>query len=413
MKTIQFRSQTGSESALVTVTGDILPGHGSLPKVLADPAAILRQIQPVLDRADLRIGQFETPLTNADNPIAKSGPNLKCPPEAVGFLAAGRFDVALLANNHIGDHGPEPVLETLDTLRRNGIKTVGAGRNLADAAEILYCQAGPFKLGIVNLAEYEFGVARRDFPGCNPLNLPENLRRIREARKNADHVLVVMHGGNEYNPFPSPRVGNLCRAFVEAGASAVVNIHPHCPQGIEYYQNVPVIYSPGNFFFPSRWQTFNRGDFWYNGYLPTFRFDRDGVYALDLAFYYFTDGENAEIIPYQGEAEEEFAAYLVEISRDLEDAARLEEHFNCWCALRADEMLPVIDRAAGAWQAPQERQKELLPLRNLFSCDAHCELVTNLLRLLERGELEAWRKRSGELDRFRQVRWATLPGNGA
>ncbi|MGE4565231.1 MAG: CapA family protein [Victivallaceae bacterium] len=410
MKTIQFRPPSSPESALVTVTGDILPGHGSLPKVLANPAAILRQIQPDLNRANLRICQFETPLTNADTPIAKSGPNLKCPPEAAGFLSAGHFDVALLANNHIGDHGPLPVLETIDTLHYHHIKTVGAGRNLADAAAILYCQAGPFQLGIVNFAEYEFGVARRDFPGCNPLNLPENLRQIREAKKNADHVLVVMHGGNEYNPFPSPRVSHLCHAFVEAGAGAVVNIHPHCPQGIEYYQNTPIVYSPGNFFFPSRWQPFDRASFWYNGYLPAFRFDRNGVFAIDLTFYFFTDGEDAEIIPYQGEAEEEFAAYLAEISRDLEDAARLEEHFNCWCALRADEMLPIIDRAAGAWQTPDQRMKELLPLRNLFSCDAHCELVTNLLRLLERGELDAWRKRAGELDRFRQVRWADLVG---
>ncbi len=405
MKTIQFRSRTGTADALVAVTGDILPGHGSLAKVLAAPAAILRKIQPVLDRADLRIGQFETPLTSADTPIAKSGPNLKCPPEAAGFLQAGRFDIALLANNHIGDYGPQPVLETIDILRRSGIKTVGAGRNLADAAAILYCQAGPFRLGIVNFAENEFGGARRDFPGCNPLNLPENLRQIREAQKNADHVLAVMHGGNEYNPFPSPRVSNLCRAFVEAGAAAVVNIHPHCPQGIEYYAGTPIVYSPGNFFFPSRWQSFDRLDFWYNGYLPAFRFDCDGVYGLDLAFYYFTDGAEAEIIPYQGEAEELFAGYLAEISRDLEDSARLEEHFNCWCALRADEMLPILDRASGAWQAPAERAKELLPLRNLFSCDAHCELVTNLLRLLERGELDAWRARTGELDRFRKVRW--------
>lgn len=410
MKTIQFRPQTSSESALVTVSGDILPGHGSLAKVLANPTAILRQILPALDRANLRIGQFETPLTNADTPIAKSGPNLKCPPEAARFLAAGHFDVALLANNHIGDHGPLPVLETLDTLHHHNIKTVGAGRNLADAAEILYCQAGPFKLGIVNLAEYEFGVARHDFPGCNPLNLPENLRKIREAKKNADHVLVVMHGGNEYNPFPSPRVRNLCRAFVEAGAGAVVNIHPHCPQGIEYFHNAPIIYSPGNFFFPSCWQPFDRANFWFNGYLPALHFDRDGVYALDLTFYYFTNDENAEIIPYQGKAEEEFAAYLAEISQDLEDAGRIEEHFNCWCALRADEMLPILDRAAGAWQTPEERTKELMPLRNIFSCDAHCELVTNLLRLLERGELETWRQRSGELDRFRKVRWAELAG---
>ncbi len=402
MKTMEFRPQVGSESALVAVTGDILPGHGSIEKVLSEPAAILARIQETLDRADLRIGQFETPLTDAETPIAKSGPNLKCPPGAVGFLKAGHFDVALLANNHIGDYGPEPVLETLEILHNNGIKTVGAGCNLADAGKVLYVQAGPFRLGIVNLAEYEFGVARRDFPGCNPLDPPANLRKIREAKANADHVLVVMHGGNEYNPFPSPRVSSLCRSFVEAGAAAVVNIHPHCPQGIEFYQGSPIVYSPGNFFFPSRWAAFDRANVWFNGYLPAIRFDRSGAWALDLAFYYFNDDE---IVPYQGEAEEKFCNYLLDLSRDLDNPELLEDRFNLWCALRADEVMLIIDRAAGAWQTPETRTGDLLPLRNLYGCQAHCELVANLLRLFERGELEALRVRVPELDRYRGVCW--------
>ncbi|MGR5961944.1 CapA family protein [Bacillus paranthracis] len=39
--------------------------------------------------------------------------------------------------------------------------------------------------------------------------------------------------------------------MVTAGADAIVGSHPHWLQGFEYYNNVPVAYSLGNFLFPS------------------------------------------------------------------------------------------------------------------------------------------------------------------
>ena len=36
--------------------------------------------------------------------------------------------------------------------------------------------------------------------------------------------------------------------MVEAGADAIVGSHPHWLQGFEYYNNVPVAYSLGNFY---------------------------------------------------------------------------------------------------------------------------------------------------------------------
>ncbi|MGR5908122.1 CapA family protein [Bacillus paranthracis] len=38
--------------------------------------------------------------------------------------------------------------------------------------------------------------------------------------------------------------------MVTAGADAIVGSHPHWLQGFEYYNNVPVAYSLGNFFIP-------------------------------------------------------------------------------------------------------------------------------------------------------------------
>ena len=67
-------------------------------------------------------------------PIRKSGPNLRGLPENISFLSAGRFDCAILANNHLGDYGPSGVLQTLDLLDARHIGHVGgrpqSGRQL-------------------------------------------------------------------------------------------------------------------------------------------------------------------------------------------------------------------------------------------------------------------------------------------
>jgi len=44
----------------------------------------------------------------------------------------------------------------------------------------------------------------------------------------------------------------LAYAFIDAGADAIVGGHPHCLQGIEYYNDVPIFYSMSNFSFSSK-----------------------------------------------------------------------------------------------------------------------------------------------------------------
>ena len=45
------------------------------------------------------------------------------------------FNGVSAAGNHATDWGPEPLLDTTDLLRANGIQAIGAGRNLAEAGQ--------------------------------------------------------------------------------------------------------------------------------------------------------------------------------------------------------------------------------------------------------------------------------------
>ena len=128
-----FREPVSPVRLKIVVGGDFCPGEAGAALVRDGRAAhVFAPLAPFLDDADWRLVQFETPLPAAAAPIPKTGPNLIAAPETADILR-GRFDVALLANNHVGDHGPQGVLDTIRELQSRGFRTVGAGPDLAAA----------------------------------------------------------------------------------------------------------------------------------------------------------------------------------------------------------------------------------------------------------------------------------------
>ena len=183
---------------------------------------------------------------------------------------------------------------------------------------------------------------------------------------------------------------DLLGAFVEAGASAVVNIHTHCPQGMEVYQGAPIVYSTGNFFFPMReQQPFDPDNLWYTGYVPRFTFDRNGAVAVEILPCRFLESP-WRVEPLDEKAVRRFGEYFDTLS-DL--IAETRSCFEAWCTIvggwnfesirRATEGAPFADPGA------IEVRKQILPLRNLFTCEAHKEMMDTYLRLIETGRLSA------------------------
>ncbi len=401
----QWRS--GKEKKVsIAFAGDICPHKSAEAPILAGKSAeILRDIQPALDRADLRVAQWETVISDHPAPTLKCGPNLIVAPGCEAFLEAGRFDVALMANNHTGDHGPAGVLSTLEKLHAAGIRTVGAGKSAADAAKALHLEKNGFRISILNFCEMEFGTAYEDVPGANAMDEMENLRQIAEERKTNDIVLVVIHGGNEHNPVPSPRMRKTYRAFARAGASAVVNIHAHCPQGIEFEEGVPIVYSPGNFFFSDMGEL-DFSNFWWSGYLPRLTFDSEGAFEIELTPYSFSpDPWKIEVL--RGGQRQWFLDYLDRISTLLKTEG--EHWFDLWCAYRYGMPLGWIQNAPAAAlsenPADPEGLRKLPAVRHMLTCQAHCELSRRSMLLLERGRIAALQKELPKLQELRTARF--------
>jgi poly-gamma-glutamate synthesis protein (capsule biosynthesis protein) len=355
--------------------------------------AAFGDVLTALRNKDLSVVNLECPLTKSNSPIYKSGPNLKADPKAVECIKAGGFDIVNLANNHIADYGSLAVNETIFLLQSNKIKHVGAGSSISRASKPLRVQCKGKVIVFLAFAEHEFNWADEKNAGAWPLDPIINVSQIREAKTDSDFVAVLVHGGNEYNPVPSPRIVKTYRAFVDAGATVVVGTHPHVPQGYEVYRGAPIFYSLGNFVFDSE-QKHTREQLWAKSYMVQLNFQENSV-------------KDIEIIPYRALAETgcltllkdkelgEFVTYVDFLSRILKDDGEIKKYWYAWCALMGPKWLrwlslcsPIaLTHTVLHWKH-FGAMKCFLAARNLITCEAHNDILNTYMDLVVKNQLE-------------------------
>lgn len=235
------------------------------------------EVRPIIESADYSIVNFEFPVVldkDAAKPIPKCGPNLQGTIDAVAAVKYAGFKCCTLANNHILDQGEQCCLDTKKELEKSGVNTVGADSNLSEAGEIFYKEIDGETLAIINCCEHEFTIATETSAGANPLNPVRQYYAIKEARKKADFVLVIVHGGHEHYQLPSPRMQETYRFFINAGADAVINHHQHCYSGYEVCNGNPIFYGLGNFCFDD---PKSRNSIWNEGYMVILSFEQKQI----------------------------------------------------------------------------------------------------------------------------------------
>src|SRR5262245_12129566 len=107
---------------------------------------------------------------------------------------------------------------------------------------------------------YQLGESFDIVTKCNQRDVEENLRQVREARRQADFVIVSLHNQDTLGRSwlhaakitdieTQPEfVADFARACIEAGADLLAIHGPHMFMGVEIYKGKPIFYSLGNFF---------------------------------------------------------------------------------------------------------------------------------------------------------------------
>lgn len=228
--------------------------------------------------ADELVVNLECAVTESENRIKKFGPHLKAPFGTCEVLKGAGVTFVTLSNNHIFDFGKEGVKDTMKELDKNGIKYTGYGKNEADSRNDYIIERDGLKIAVIDVCEHEYTYALENREGARPYDPYDTSDDIAAAKKKADYVIVVYHGGKEFCRYPSPRLYKLCRSMIKHGADVVLCQHSHCVGCYENYEGGHILYGQGNFYFiDKRVYGTEKEDLWNNGLAVVLDVDKSGI----------------------------------------------------------------------------------------------------------------------------------------
>lgn len=372
-----------SDEVRILITGDFYGGNRINDLIMRDQySKIFNDFLPYIQSSDISITNLESPLTSSDNPISKTGPVLKSNPNLVNALKFAGFNLVTLANNHIMDYGKIGLEETIHILERNEIDYVGAGLNFQKASETKHKTLKDKKIALINIAENEWSTTKGNQPGAHPLDPMTNFNTISQAKRSADFVFIIVHGGHEMYNLPSPRMKQTYRFLIDAGADAVVGHHTHCFSGYEIYKEKIIIYSLGNFLFDSKQQ---RNTDWNRGYAVQFKINDKIEFEL---IPYIQNDSSAGLALLGSDQKEVFFKELSRLNGVIEDDTKLAEKFV--------EYINKVSKSYNSYLEPHSyrilhflQNRNLLPsllskkkkrlYNNLIRCESHRDVILNLL----------------------------------
>lgn len=258
----------------ILVAGDFCPQNRVAELVENGDYSFLDDVKETIKRVDYSVVNFECPVTYGDEKPNLERLSLHCSENGMDAISYAGFNCVTLANNHFRDWGDGGVSSTLNACKKYGIDYVGGGDNLESAQKTLIKTINEERIAIINCCEHEFSLASSTRGGSNPLNLVNQYNAIQQARALVKYVIVIVHGGHEHFQYPSNRMIESYRFFIDAGADAVINHHQHCISGYEIYKNRPIFYGIGNFCFDMQNPPTS---LWHTGYMVGLELDDNKV----------------------------------------------------------------------------------------------------------------------------------------
>lgn len=220
-----------------------------------DYTSLYANIKPEIEKADIAVIDQETILGGSS--FEYTGYPLFNSPWEIGDAAidAG-FDIFNCATNHTMDMGWAGIEKELEYFSgKENVVALGINADERDYNSITYYEKNSITFALLN---YTFGTngipLPEDKPWCvNLLDKDKVTADIKEARENADVVIVFPHWGTENSHDVSDYQKEYTKLFSDLGVDIVIGCHPHVLQPVEWVTNestgkkMIVYYSLGNF----------------------------------------------------------------------------------------------------------------------------------------------------------------------
>lgn len=229
---------------------------GSMKNVIAP------ELMQEMTQADVCLVNNEFSYSDRGVPLAEKTYTFRSKPENVNLLSEMGVDIVALANNHAYDYGKDAFLDTLTILDEAGIERVGGGKDLGEASKPVFFEVNGIKIGYLAATQIE-RTANPDTKGATESEpgvlrcftdseLEHFLSLVASTKEECDFLVAFLHWGTESTDvldWAQPYQADL---IAKAGANLIVGAHPHVLQGVDVVNQVPVIYSLGNYWFNSK-----------------------------------------------------------------------------------------------------------------------------------------------------------------
>ena len=242
-----------------------------------DPQSMFRHVSGVLKQGDICFCQLETTLSIRGTPLPQARLPMRAHLNSAPALSEAGFQVISFASNHCMDFGQEAFFDTIDAIKANGMESIGAGANIAEARRPAILERNATRIAFLAYNSIlPFGYwAETDRPGCAPLrawtfyepvepdqpgsrcrihtfphkdDLQAMTTDIESARSAADIVILSIHWGIHFVPAQlATYQREIARKAIDCGVDLILGHHPHILKGIEVYKGKVIMYSLGNF----------------------------------------------------------------------------------------------------------------------------------------------------------------------
>jgi poly-gamma-glutamate capsule biosynthesis protein CapA/YwtB (metallophosphatase superfamily) len=201
--------------------------------------------------ADLFVVNLEG-IPSLRDPDAKPRYDFRFPPERLGELKTQGVDAVSLANNHADDAGKVGLIDGIRALEKAGIASFGAGENESKACQPWRTERKGIKLAVFGISYFEAGAAGPDEAGVAALPVHQEIleAEIRKARDAGEQVIVMVHGGDEYDVRVTDEQRQWARWLAARGVNFIAGAHSHVLQREEFHGGAVILHSLGNAVYP-------------------------------------------------------------------------------------------------------------------------------------------------------------------
>ncbi|WP_457617694.1 CapA family protein [Lutibacter sp.] len=367
----------------IVICGDICPTKDTEHFFkTANANGLFNNALPILQKADVLVGNLEFALTNTCAKVSKIGPVLKGATNYINLFTNVGFTALGLANNHIKDCGTLGVKNTLETCKNNNIATLGAGSNSEEAKKPLIIEKNDWKIGVMAFAEHEFNAAYTNEAGANLLDVFDDFDAIKVFKKQVDYLIILFHGGIEYYKYPSPLLQKKCKKMIDAGANFVTCQHSHVIGTEETYKQGTILYGQGNTVFGYK----EHNSDWNKGLLVTIQLDENKMVS-----YIPIKATSSGIVTLPEVEKQQLLTMMEKRKKEIQQKRFIENSWSIFCESKKALYLPhllglgrilnKLNRIVGnniISMFYSKKQQQII--QNLIRCESHNEVVKTILK---------------------------------